>query len=121
MSTWLAVFLGGGIGSLLRFALARLLPPAGAPAFPWATLLANLLSTALMGWFLHHLQVRLGASSVWRSFVVVGICGGFSTFSAFSHENFALIRDGAAGLALLNILVSLAGGLLILFLIARHT
>ena len=54
-----------------------------------------------------------------KAFVVVGICGGFSTFSTFSYENFQLIRDQHYGLAIANILISVVAGIAVLHLIAR--
>ncbi len=121
MSNWLAVFLGGGIGSMLRYGLGRLIPTPAAPAFPWSTFLANMSATALLGWYVLQLQERAGAHPAWKLFVVVGLCGGFSTFSTFSHENFALIRAGAPGLAAINIAASVIGGLVLLFLLAPRS
>lgn len=121
MNNWLVVFLGGGIGSMLRYGLGRLIPPPAAPAFPWSTFLANMVSTALLGWYVLHLHGRSGMQHGWRLFIVVGICGGFSTFSTFGHENFALIRAGAPGLAAINIAASVLGGLVLLFLLAPRS
>lgn len=98
--SWLIVFLGGGLGSIARFALSRTFAPRPG-TLPIATLLANVLACVVMGGFLVLFASRLGAS--WRLFVITGFCGGFSTFSTFSLETLQLFRGGHAGLALLNI------------------
>ena len=121
MNTWLAVFLGGGLGSLLRFGVSRavlLLAPRA--VFPFATLASNLLATALLAFVVLRMNDQLQGRDPLKAFVVVGICGGFSTFSTFSHENFQLIRDQHYGLAIANILISVVAGIAVLHLIARN-
>ena len=120
MNTWLAVFLGGGLGSVLRFGVSRvvlLLAPRA--VFPLATLVSNLLATALLAFVVLRMNDQLPVRDPLKAFVVVGICGGFSTFSTFSYENFQLIRDGLFGLAMLNIVISVSAGILLFHLFAR--
>ena len=120
MNTWLAVFLGGGLGSVLRFGVSRvvlLLAPRA--VFPLATLVSNLLATALLAFVVLRMNDQLPGLDPLKAFVVVGICGGFSTFSTFSYENFRLIRDQHYGLAIANILISVVAGIAVLHLIAR--
>ena len=120
MNTWLAVFLGGGLGSVLRFGVSRvvlLLAPRA--VFPLATLVSNLLATALLAFVVLRMNAQLPGRDPLKDFVVVGICGGFSTFSTFSYENFQLIRDQHYGLAIANILISVVAGIAVLHLIAR--
>jgi CrcB protein len=120
MNLWLAVFVGGGLGSLARFATGRLvLRMAPAAAFPWATLAANLLATALLAWAVLRFQSLAPERSQWHALLAVGFCGGFSTMSTFNHENYALLRDGLTGMALLNIVVSVGAGILLFHLFAR--
>ncbi|MBK8500598.1 MAG: CrcB family protein [Flavobacteriales bacterium] len=120
MNPWIAVFLGGGAGSVVRFAISRgILSIATQTIFPWATLLSNMLATALLGW----LVLRFGTAQLgregWHVLLAIGFCGGFSTFSAFSWENYQLLRDGMIGLALANIVVSAGLGILVFYLLAR--
>lgn len=104
MNLYLWVALGSAIGGVLRFALGRALMPAQADGMPWGTLLINCLGSFVIG-LCGTLTVR-GArwevSEAARIFVMVGLCGGFTTFSAFSLETFELLRGGAWGRALLN-------------------
>jgi len=121
MNTWLAVFLGGGLGSLLRFGVSRavlLLAPRA--LFPFATLASNLLATALLAWVVLRMSDQFQGRDALKAFVVVGICGGFSTFSTFSYENFLLMREQHYGLVAANILISVVAGVAVIHLIARN-
>lgn len=109
MSAIFWVFLGGGIGSLLRYGIARLTAPY-APLFPYATLLANVLSCILLG-YLAGLSLRGGLDEPPKLFLMTGLCGGFSTFSTFSNETFGLLQSGHFALAVLNVGGSLLLGL----------
>lgn len=120
MNSWAAVFVGGGIGSLMRYGITRMLLTLDVRgAFPWATLLANVASTCILGWMLVRMQPHFQQRPALAAFVAVGICGGFSTFSTFSYENFLLFRQGLIGFALANIALNVLVCLAIFFLIAR--
>ena len=122
MNLWLAVFIGGGAGSVARFAIGRLLAQLVAKgAFPWATLSANLLSTALLALLILRFSILAPERASWHALLAIGFCGGFSTLSTFSYENFQLLRDGHPGLAAANIVVSVAGGVLLFHLLARSS
>jgi CrcB protein len=122
MITWLAVFAGGGIGSLLRFGVTRALLAIGVKgAFPWATLVANVLATALLAWMVLRMQATLTDKPALRAFIGVGICGGFSTFSTFSYENFLLMREGHPGWVVANVLVNVLACLALFHFLARTT
>lgn len=94
----LFVGLGGALGALARFALGGWLAAWAPPGFPWATLAANGGGSLLLGWASRRLPAS-GASPRARAFVTIGVCGGFTTFSAFDHELVALAGDGRAATA----------------------
>ncbi len=120
MNAWLAVFIGGGTGSVVRFAISHLFARlALKSAFPWATLSANLLATALLAWLVMRYQLHLPGKETERALLAIGFCGGFSTLSTFSLENFQLLRDGLYGYAVLNIAISVVAGILFFYLFAR--
>ncbi|MFN3874804.1 MAG: fluoride efflux transporter FluC [Flavobacteriales bacterium] len=120
MNIWIAVFLGGGLGSMARFGVTRATIAFGAMgAFPWATLVANVLATGFLAWLVLRMQHRLEGADALRAFLAVGFCGGFSTFSTFSYENFLLLREGHTTLVAANILFSVAACLGVFYLIAR--
>ena len=86
----LFVFLGGGVGSVLRYGAGLALPSA---AFPWATLAVNATGSFLIG-LLGAMASRFGWSEALRLALTVGLCGGFTTFSTFSKEALALAQNG---------------------------
>ena len=93
------VFLGGGLGSLLRYLISLLFINLN---FPIATLLANILSCLILGIAVFFMQ-KYSLCNNMRLFLLVGICGGLSTFSTFSHETINLFREGYVNYAILNI------------------
>lgn len=103
--TWLSIFLGGGLGSLCRYALYKMFESEDR-SFPLGTLVANILACILLG-VLVHWSTKHEASSPFRLFLMVGFCGGFSTFSTFSNESVQLLQKGSYGLAFANMGLSL--------------
>ncbi len=114
----LAVAAGGAIGSLARFWLAELFVSLGVVAFPWATLVANVSGSFLIGVIaaITGPDGRLLVSSELRLFWLVGICGGYTTFSSFSLQTLTLAQGGDWGRAGLNVLLSLVLCLLAVWL-----
>lgn len=96
MTHLVLVFLGGGAGSVLRYLVGKWIG-AFAPhaAFPWGTFAVNVLGSLLIG-LLATLATRGTLSAEWRLMLVVGFCGGFTTFSTFSRESLALLTGGQA-------------------------
>lgn len=105
---WIIVFVGGGIGSVLRFGIGKLIPFKEL-SFPWSTFVSNFLACLLFALVLLFLDKS--PKSYWiQPFVLVGICGGFSTFSTFSYENFQLFQSGSYGVLSINVFVSVLLG-----------
>lgn len=102
--TYLQVALGGALGSVLRFWLGTLVGvKAGAPF--WGTLLVNVTGCFLIGVF-GNLREE-GPSEFDRYFIMVGIMGGYTTFSTFSLQTFELFKNNQPSLAALNVALSL--------------
>lgn len=105
MSNYLLVFLGGGLGSVCRYAIAHLMSGMKLQ-FPWATILANVLACFVLG-ALVALSMKNKVSDGLFFFLMIGFCGGFSTFSTFTNETFQLFETAEYGRAFLNVGVSL--------------
>ncbi len=92
MKQLILVFLGGGLGSIFRYLIAKIIPNEN-PGFPWGTLTINLLGCFLLGLIIGYtLRLSIESKSDLILFLSVGVCGGFTTFSAFAFENYTLIR-----------------------------
>ena len=104
----IAVALGGALGSALRYAAQNAARAWLGSAFPWGTLAVNLLGSLLIGVCAAAFDRGWPALRPW---VMAGLLGGFTTFSAFSLENLQLLRGGQAAWALLYSVGSVAGGL----------
>ena len=92
----LLVLLGSAIGGLLRFWLGNLVAVMAGTDFPWGTLLINVLGSFVIGLAATGLPVADAGS---RAFVMVGLCGGFTTFSAYSLQALDLLHTGRTGAA----------------------
>lgn len=103
---WIAV--GGALGSMARFACSNLAVAWFGPSFPWGTLGINVLGSFVIGFFaaLTGPDGRLLVSGDTRQFVMVGLCGGYTTFSSFSLQTLNLAQDGEFVRAGLNIVGS---------------
>lgn len=93
-----AVALGGAIGSLLRYFAAAVIQPVNA-AFPWGIFVVNITGGFAMGVIVELSALKLNFTPEMRSFLTVGVLGGYTTFSTFSLDSALLIERGAYGLA----------------------
>lgn len=93
MKTLLFVFLGGGLGSCCRFLISKYLNPLS-DFLPYGTLTANVLSCIVLGMGAYLFESRFADHSFLRTMILVGFCGGFSTFSTFSNESFQFLKNG---------------------------
>ena len=100
---WLAVAVGGALGSLARFAAARGAYQLLGTAFPWGTLAVNVAGALAIGFSYVWLVERDAHGPDWRAFIMVGVLGGFTTFSSFSLETLLLVQQGAALRAAVNV------------------
>ena len=116
--TLLWVMLGGAVGAGLRWWVGAGLLRQLQGGWPWPTLLVNLAGAFAAGYLLIRLQQHPQAA-LWRAVLVVGLLGGFTTFSSLMVELLLLARQARPGGALLYLLVSVAGGMLAVWLGAR--
>ena len=113
----LAVALGGSLGSVARYLLQGAVQRRAGEArgwaavFPWGTLAVNLLGCLAIGFLAVLFEERLAIAPATRTFILIGLLGGFTTFSSFGFETFALLRDGNTLLALANVATSVTAGL----------
>ena len=110
MQMYLAVILGGGLGSALRYWISGLVARQWGESFPLGTLVVNVTGSFAIGLFatLTSPDGRFLVSPTARTLFMVGICGGYTTFSSFSLQTLNLIRDGQWLYAGMNLLLSLA-------------
>lgn len=113
---YLLVFIGGGIGSVMRFGVGKAFSKYFTQ-FPLSTLISNLAACLIFA-----LAIYYGAKEVkneWITpFLIIGLCGGFSTFSTFSFENFQLYQQGSYALLIANVFISIVPGILCFYLVS---
>ena len=109
--TLVFVALGGALGALARYGIGGWVYDRMGEAFPWGTLVVNVLGCFLLGVAVRWLQVS-AASPALRPFLTIGLLGAFTTFSTFSFETVALVQDGQWARAGVYVGASVAAGLL---------
>jgi CrcB protein len=108
--TYLWIAVGSALGGMARYACSGLAAAWFGAAFPWGTLIINVLGSFVIGFFaaLTGPDGRLMVAGDVRQFVMVGLCGGYTTFSSFSLQTLNLAQNGEMGRAGLNIAATVA-------------
>ncbi|MEG5549779.1 fluoride efflux transporter CrcB [Enterobacter wuhouensis] len=104
----IAVFIGGGTGSVARWLLSMRFNPLD-QAIPMGTLAANLIGAFIIGMGLAWFNRMTHIDPMWKVLITTGFCGGLTTFSTFSAEVVFLIQEGRIGWALTNVAVNMLG------------
>lgn len=94
LKTLLVIGSGSFLGGIARYLTARVVQNSFASAFPYGTMVVNLLGCLLIGLIFGMAERTNLINDEWRLFLTVGFCGGFTTFSTFANENMTLLRDG---------------------------
>jgi CrcB protein len=124
MMNYVYVAVGSAIGGVARFVVGSwvqrrlddMMPRVGAIAFPIGTLIVNVSGSLLLGAILVVVARQQGESAnATRLLLAVGLCGGYTTFSTFSAETLGLMENGSSGLAMLNVVASVALGVVAVF------
>jgi fluoride exporter len=110
MNGFLAVFLGGGVGAAARHGMNLLSAQMVSSRFPWGTLAINVLGSLLIGVLVEWFALRIQVPQTLRLFLITGVLGGFTTFSAFSLEVGLLMERGQMAAAAGYVLASVIAG-----------
>ncbi len=89
-----SVFIGGGIGALLRYLICSFYAKSCSVGFPYHTFAINVIGSFILGFFIYAFNTKTGVDTNFKLFLTVGICGGFTTFSTFSVESLHLLKQG---------------------------
>jgi CrcB protein len=112
---YVLVFIGGGLGSVLRYIVNVICPRILGTNFPYHTFIINITGSTIMGLVAGYLAFKGDAVQSWRLFLMTGILGGYTTFSAYSLDSAVLYERGEIGLAALYVVGSVVLSILGLF------
>jgi fluoride exporter len=115
MQKTIFIAFAGLVGTLVRYWLSGLVARQYGETFPWGTLAVNLIGSFLAGAMYYLADERFLIPPAWRTIILIGLLGGFTTFSSYGLQTFTLLRDGEIGLATFNIAVSNVLGLLMVW------
>lgn len=111
----LLIALAGAVGTLARYGLTHLVQRHAGLTFPWGTFAVNVVGCLLFGLCWSLIEQRVAHVAEWRAVILVGLLGGFTTFSSFAFEGAGLLRNGEWGLALLHMAGQNVLGILAIF------
>jgi CrcB protein len=124
LDKYLMVLVGGGVGSLARYVLGVAISGRVGGRFPLGTLVINVTGCFLIGLLMTLFTERLQLDPDWRLLLVVGVLGGYTTFSTFEYETFRAVHDGGKWIGLLNVVGSVTLGYIAVWLgsaiVSRH-
>ena len=116
MQKTILIGLAGLAGTLLRYWLSGFVARQYGETFPWGTMAVNLIGCFVTGAVFYLTEERFLISPAVRTVVLIGLLGGFTTFSSYGLQTFTLLREGEFGLATLNVAVSNVAGLMMVWL-----
>jgi fluoride exporter len=116
MMKYLMVAMGGAVGSVLRFWVGGNVADRLGTRFPYGTFAVNCTGSFLIGLVITLIAQRASVNPNWRYLIGVGFIGGYTTFSAFEYETFQSMQDGKMLIASLNVIASVAIGLICVWL-----
>ena len=109
------IAIAGLVGTLLRYWLSGVVARRFGETFPWGTMAVNLIGCFVTGAVFYLSEERFLINPTLRTVILIGLLGGFTTFSSYGLQTFTLLRDGEFGLATLNVAVSNVAGLLMVW------
>lgn len=115
------IFIGGGLGSLARFLTGKFSSQLFTTSFPIGTFISNILACLILALIVVFFSNKQSEYEWIQPLLLVGFCGGFSTFSTFSNETYQLLTNGQVAVGIANIIISVAVGIGLIFLIRAKT